>query len=82
MKKITFCEQNLEFGSKAVLDYANTHLSKSFNIRTARCLGECGLCFSSIIVDFHGKLLVSKTTDDMINQVAAYAKELQDQEAL
>lgn len=69
MKKITFCEQNLELGTEKVLAYAKKNLSNKFNISTTRCLGECGLCFSNCIVDLHGKLLISETPEGLIELI-------------
>ncbi|MFP4456580.1 MAG: DUF1450 domain-containing protein [Clostridia bacterium] len=69
MKKMTFCEQNLELGTKKVLDYAKDNLTKEFKISTTRCLGECGLCFSNCIVDLHGKLLVSENPEGLIELI-------------
>jgi uncharacterized protein YuzB (UPF0349 family) len=69
MKKMTFCQQNLELGTEEVLEYAKNHLSDKFNISITRCLGECGLCFSNCIVDLHGKLLSAETPAKLIKKI-------------
>lgn len=69
MKKMTFCEQNLERGTQEVLDYANSNLADKFLISTTRCLGECGECFSNCIVDLHGKLLVNETPKGLLKMI-------------
>ncbi len=69
MKKMTFCEQNLERGTQEVLNYANNKLANKFSISTTRCLGECGLCFSNCIVDLHGKLLVNETPKGLLEMI-------------
>ncbi len=69
MKKITFCKQNLELCTEEVLEYAKNNLSDKYNISITRCLGECGLCFSNCIVDFHGKLLSGESPQKLIEKI-------------
>ena len=69
MKKITFCEQNFEMGTKDVMEKLIAMNLNGYEIRSARCLGECGDCFSSCIADFYGKLLVEETPDKLLTRI-------------
>ncbi|QOR35641.1 DUF1450 domain-containing protein [Clostridium sp. 'deep sea'] len=69
MKKITFCKQNFELGTNVVMEKLIEMNLKNYEIRTTRCLGECGDCFTSCIADFHGKLLVEENPELLLNKI-------------
>ena len=69
MKKITFCEHNLHQGSYVVFNILKEKNYPDFELRIARCLAECGECFSKYIVDYHGQLLVENTPERLLNRI-------------
>jgi len=69
MKKLAFCEQNLVMGTQYVIDYLKEKKHLQLEISIARCLGECGECFSNCIADYHGELLSYKTPEELLEAI-------------
>lgn len=69
-KKIAFCQENLDnMGTQFVLDELEKAHADKFEIRTSRCLAACGDCYTACIADYHGKLLVAATPEDLLNDI-------------
>ena len=69
MKKITFCEQNLDRVSYMVFNILKEKNYPDCELRITRCLAECGECFSNYIADYHGQLLVENTPERLLNRI-------------